>query len=279
MSSSIPNVTPKPNREWKRFRFPESLYPFGGWLLVLAFLAFSNSYLNIQLERLPKMFGRIQEVIVTRYFPPDIAYITDRTYAEYVVETIQMAYLGTLFGVLIALPLCWFGAYNMTPNRRLVYPLARFTTMSARAVHQIIWALIFVAILGFGMLSGVIALTLGCLGFAGKLFAEEIEGINMGPVEAMRATGANELQVMLFGVWPQIRVAFTGICIYTWDVTFRSATVVGFVGAGGMGFYLKRNVMQLETERVAAIILSILVLVLISETLSAYARRKVRAMK
>jgi phosphonate transport system permease protein len=84
---------------------------------------------------------------------------------------------------------------------------------------------------------------------------------------------------MLFGVWPQVRVAFTGIAIYTWDVAFRAATVVGFFGAGGMGWYLKRNVLQIETERVAAIILSIIVLVIISEALSAWARRAVMKMK
>ena len=101
----------------------------------------------------------------------------------------------------------------------------------------------------------------------------------MGPVEAMRATGANLFQVMVFGVFPQVRVAFTGIGIYTWDVAFRAATVVGFVGAGGMGWYLKRAVLQIQTERVAAIILSIVVLVLVSEVVSAYARNRVMKMK
>ena len=150
-------------------------------------------------------------------------------------------------------------------------------TMSCRAVHEMIWAILFVSILGYGMLAGVLALTLFCTGFAGKLLAEEIEAIDMGPVEAMQSTGANLFQTMIFGVFPQIRVAFTGIAIYTWDVAFRAATVVGFFGAGGMGWYLKRNVLQIETERVAAILISILILVMISETVSAWARG--RAMK
>ena len=126
---------------------------------------------------------------------------------------------------------------------------------------------------------GVLALTFFCAGFAGKLFAEEIEAIDMGPVEAMRATGANLFQVIVFGVFPQVRVAFTGIGIYTWDVAFRAATVVGFVGAGGMGWYLKRAVLQIQSERVAAIILSIVVLVLVSEVVSALARVRVMKMK
>jgi len=142
-------------------------------------------------------------------------------------------------------------------------------------VHETIWAILFVTILGFGMMAGVFALTMFCIGFAGKLFAEEIEAIDMGPVEAIRATGASELAVMAYGVFPQVRVAFTGIGIYTWDVAFRAATVIGFFGAGGMGWYLKRNVLQIETHRVAAILVSIIVLVLVSEAVSAWARARV----
>jgi phosphonate transport system permease protein len=190
-----------------------------------------------------------------------------------------MAYLGALFGLILTVPVAWFAAYNMTPSRRYVYPVARLFSMSCRAVHEMIWAILFVSILGYGMFPGVLALTLFSAGFAAKLFAEEIEAIDMGPVEAMRATGVNLFQVMVFGVFPQVRVAFTGIAIYTWDVAFRAATVVGFFGAGGMGWYLKRNVLQIETERVAAIILSIIVLVLISEAISAWARNAVMRMK
>jgi phosphonate transport system permease protein len=167
----------------------------------------------------------------------------------------------------------------MTPSRYYVYPVARFITMGCRSVHEMIWAILFVSILGFGMLAGVLALTFFCTGFAGKLFAEEIEAIDMGPVEAIRATGGNLFQVMVFGVFPQVRVAFTGIAIYTWDVAFRAATVVGFFGAGGMGWYLKRNIMQIETHRTAAILLSILLLVLISEVVSAWARDRISKSK
>ena len=266
-------------RTWRRFKFPGSLYRYLGLLFALAFLSFSVSYLNIPLERFLGMFGRIGNTIADRYYPPDIAYIVDKDYIGSVFETIQMAYLGALFGMLAAIPLGWFGAYNVSPSKRFIYPVARLVTMSARAVHETIWAILFVTILGFGMLAGVLALTMFCIGFAGKLFAEEIEAIDMGPVEAIRATGANELQVMIYGIFPQVRVAFTGIGIYTWDVAFRAATVVGFFGAGGMGWYLKRNVLQIETQRVAAILLSIVVLVLISEAISAFARARVAKAK
>ena len=266
-------------KDWSRIKYPDSFIRYGLWLSTLLFLTFSIEYLDIPLKRLMGMLDRMGYTLANRYYPPDIEYIMDVDYMEYVIETIQMAYLGSLFGLLITLPLGWFGAYNLTPSRRFIFPIARLITMGFRAVHEMIWAIIFVSILGFGMLPGVMALTFFCTGFASKLFAEEIEAIDMGPVEAIRSTGANLFQVMIFGVFPQVRVAFTGIAIYTWDVAFRAATVVGFFGAGGMGWYLKRNVLQIETERVAAILLSIVILVLISEFFSAVTRDRVMKMK
>ena len=273
-------ITPKSApREWRRFRFPQSLYRWGGALLALVFLSSSIIYLNIPLERFFNMFGRVGALITGRYYPPELEYVTEPDYLASVFDTIQMAYLGALFGMIMAVPLGWFGSYNMTPSKRYVYPIARLAAMSTRAVHETIWAILFVTILGFGMMAGVLALTMFCIGFAGKLFAEEIEAIDMGPVEAIRSTGASELAVMVYAVFPQVRVAFTGIGIYTWDVAFRAATVVGFFGAGGMGWYLKRNVLQIETLRVSAILISIIILVLASEAISAWARARVAKAK
>jgi phosphonate transport system permease protein len=266
-------------RQWSRFKYPQSLIRYGILLGVLMFLAYSVYYLNIPLERFMGMFGRIGDLLVDRYYPPDLEYIADRDYLSSVVETIQMAYLGALFGLLVAIPLGWFAAFNVSPSKRFVYPVARLVSMACRSVHEMIWAILFVTILGFGMLPGVLALTMFCIGFAGKLFAEEIEAIEMGQVEAVRAMGGNKLQVFVFGVFPQVRVAFAGIAIYTWDVAFRAATVVGFVGAGGMGWYLKRNVMQIETERTAAILLSIIALVVVAEIFSAWARSRIARAK
>ena len=212
-----------------------------------------------------------------RYYPPDIDYILDSEYIHYVVETIQMAYLGALFGILFSIPLSWFASYNMSPNKRFLYPAARFILMLCRSVHEMIWTILFVTIIGFGMLPGVLALTLFSIGFTGKLFSEEIEAINIGQVEAIQATGANSLQVFVYAVLPQVKVGWTGISIYTWDAAFRAATVVGFFGAGGMGWYLRRTVQQIESTRVAAILFSIIALVIISEVTSAWARMKVGA--
>ncbi|MDX1529170.1 MAG: phosphonate ABC transporter, permease protein PhnE, partial [Gammaproteobacteria bacterium] len=216
MTAQSDSITPtgKP-LEWRRFRFPRDLIRFGALLLVLVFLVWTTEYLGIPLERFITMWPKLFGVFADRYYPPDIEYVLERNYLASVVDTIQMAYLGMLFGVLAAIPLAWFASFNMSPSRRFVYPAARLVLMGARAVHETIWTILFVTILGFGMLAGVLALTVFCIGFAGKLYAEEIEAIDPGPVEALRATGANQIQVMIYGVWPQVRVAFTGIAIYT----------------------------------------------------------------
>ncbi|MEM7170764.1 MAG: phosphonate ABC transporter, permease protein PhnE [Pseudomonadota bacterium] len=261
--------------DWRQTRRPGLLIRWGIFLAALVFLTYAMDFLKVDMARILGLFGRVGALIADRYYPPEMSYVLQKDYLASVLETVQMAYLGGLFGIILAIPLAWFASYNMTLGRRSFYPLSRLTIMGCRSVHEMIWTILFVTVVGFGMLSGVLALTMFCIGFAGKLFAEEIEAIDMGPVDALRATGANELQVMVYAVWPQVRVAFTGISIYTWDVAFRAATVVGFFGGGGMGWYLKRSVQQIESQRVAAILLSIIALVVVAELLSAWARLRV----
>lgn len=265
----------KPLPEWRRFKFPQSLYKYG-WLLASLWLAnWALGYLNIDLARLPGIFGRIGEVLAQRYYPPDVAYLLKPDYLAAVLDTFKMSYVATVLGMLVAMPLAWWASFNMTPSRRSIYPVARLAIMSCRSVHEMIWTIIIVAIVGYGMLPGTLAMTLFCIGFSGKLLAEAVEAIRPGPVEAIRATGANELQVFIFAVLPQVRVAWTGIAIYTWDVVFRAATVVGFFGAGGMGHHLREAVQRIESQQVAAIILSIVAIVLAMEIISARVRRRI----
>jgi phosphonate transport system permease protein len=260
---------------WSRFRYPQSLYKYGALLGSLAFIAFALDYLNIPLERLPGMLGRMGEMLGRRYFPPNIGHIMNADYWHSVVETLQMSYLATVVGIALSIPLAWFASFNMTPSKRFLYPVARLIIMACRSVHEMIWTILLVAMLGFGMLPGAVALTLFCIGFSGKLFSEAIEAIKPGQVDAIRATGANNLQTFVFAVLPQVRVAWTGITIYTWDVVFRAATVVGFFGAGGMGWYLRESVQRVASKDVAAILLSIIAVVVISELLSAWLRTRI----
>lgn len=265
----------RPARTWSRYSTSETLVRQGTVLAILVFLGYSLYFLDVDVSRLLGAFGGMYTVIAQRYCPPDISYVADRGYLSAILATLQMSFLGATVGVLLAIPLAWFSAYNVTPSRRYLFPLGRLGVISCRAIHETIWTILFVSVLGFGMLAGVSALTMFCIGFAGKLFADEIEAVDKGPIHAIRAAGGNELQVFLWAVVPQVRVAFTGIAIYTWDVAFRAATVVGFFGGGGMGWYLKRNIQQLENTKVSAIILSIIGVVLVAEFISGWLRARV----
>jgi len=264
---------------WSRYSFPESLWSFGTVLAILVFLGYSLHFLNIDVLVMLTALGKLGGVIADRFYPPEISYVTNPGYLSSILDTLQMSFLGGILGVILAIPLAWFSAWNVTPHRMIFFPLGRLCVISSRAIHETIWTILFVSILGFGMLAGVSALTMFCIGFAGKLFSDEIEAVDIGPVEAMRAAGANSFQVFIYAVMPQVRVAFTGIAIYTWDVAFRAATVVGFFGGGGMGWYLKRNVQQLENLRVGAIILSIIAMVLAAEFISSWLRDTVNRSK
>ncbi len=264
-----------PPLTWSRFKFPESLIKYGIFLVIFAFICVSVEYLNIHLGRFFTMFERLWNLFAYRYYPPEISYTLEGGYLSSMLETVQMAYLGALIGITLSIPIAWVAAFNVSPSRRFLYPIGRLIIMVSRSVHEMIWTILFVTILGFGMLPGVLALTLFSIGFAGKLFSEEIEAIHWGQVEAIQATGGNPIQVLIYAVLPQVKVAWTGIAIYTWDTAFRAATVIGFFGAGGMGWYLRRAVQQSQMTRVAAILLSIIALVIVSEVVSAWARNKV----
>ncbi|MFO1328872.1 MAG: phosphonate ABC transporter, permease protein PhnE [Rubrivivax sp.] len=268
-------ATTEPLPEWKRFRFPHSLRTPAVLLAAAWFVSWALEVLRIDLDRLPGLFGRIGDVLSRRYWPPDFGYVTRPEFVDAIVDTFQMSYVATVVGLLIAVPLAWFASYNMTPSRRLLYPVCRLFVMACRSVHEMIWTIVLVAVVGFGMLPGTLAMTLFCIGFGGKLMAEAIEAIRKGPVEAIRATGAGHLQTFVFAVLPQVRVAWAGIAIYTWDVVFRASTVVGFFGAGGMGHHLRESVQKLETKQVSAIILTIVVIVIVAELFSAWARGRI----
>lgn len=269
------NASSKALPDWKRFRFPQSLYKYVALLAALAFVGWSLDVLKIDIERLPGLFERIGDVLARRYWPPDLAHVMQPDFLGAIVDTFQMSYVATVVGLLIAIPLSWFASFNMTPSRRFLYPVCRLFVMACRSVHEMIWTIVLVAVVGFGMLPGTLAMTLFCIGFGGKLMTEAIESVRKGPIEAIRATGAGHLQTFVFAVLPQVRVAWAGIAIYTWDVVFRASTVVGFFGAGGMGHYLRESVQKVESRQVTAIILTIVAIVIVAELTSAWARARI----
>jgi len=260
---------------WSPRKYPETLYRYMIYLFFLTFIGFSLHFLKIPITRLLTSFGPFGRILIQEYSPPDLTYISSIDFLKSVLETFQISVLATFLGLSFSVPISWLAAYNVTPNRLVCYPIGRLCIIVARAVDPVIWALLLVSLLGFGPFSGTLALIILAIGFTGKLFAEEIEAIDPGQVEAIKATGAGKIQIFFTAVIPQVKVAWVGISIYTWDAIFRASTILGFFGAGGMGWYLRRTTQTLAYEQTAAILLSILALVIISEITSIYIRKKI----
>jgi phosphonate transport system permease protein len=191
------------------------------------------------------------------------------------IETFMIACLGTLVGVIICIPAAWFGAQNVTPFKPVTYPLARLMMTLSRSIHEIVWALFFVAAVGLGALAGVLALAVRSLGFIAKMSAEAIEDIDPGPVEAIRATGGNGLQVILYGVLPQVLPQILSVIVFEWEINIRRSAVLGLVGAGGLGLVFFRQMNTFNYHGVTSVIIAILLLIFAGELVSYYARKAV----
>lgn len=189
-------------------------------------------------------------------------------------DTINIATLGTAIAIVIATPLAFLAAHNTTPSRFLVRPLALLIIVSSRSVNALIWGLLLVAVLGPGVLAGIIAIALRSIGFIGKLLYEAIEEIDLRQVEAIRATGASEAQVITYGIVPQILPAFATISVFRWDINIRESTVLGLVGAGGLGLALEASLNTLAWPQVSVILLIILATVVVSEWVTANVRKR-----
>jgi phosphonate transport system permease protein len=250
------------------------LWKFVGLLLFIAFAFWSVDVLKIPLERMLGMFGRLGTMISERLLPPEMAFAAEPRVVDSIIETIEMSILGAVIGTLITMPLAWFAAWNVTPSRAVLYPLARGIIVVTRGMPTLMWAMVLVAIFGFGPFAGMLALVKATIGFAGKLMAEQIEAIDMKRVEAIRATGANELDVLFYAVIPQVWANWVGIIIYNWDAQLRNSTILGFVGAGGMGLYLREQISIIEYQTAMAIIVVIIVMVVLSEAASHFLRHR-----
>ena len=187
-------------------------------------------------------------------------------------DTINIATLGTLIGIVLATPLAFLAASNTTPSVYFIRPVALAIIVASRSINSLIWALLLVLILGPGLLAGIIAIALRSIGFIGKLLYEAIEEINPRPIEALTSAGASGSQVISYGIMPQVLPAIAGIILYRWDINIRSSTVVGLVGAGGIGIQLNSSINSLQWSQVTVIFVMIIALVLAAEWVSAKVR-------
>lgn len=211
--------------------------------------------------------------IGSRMFPPRLSYIDKLLWPLW--DTINMATLGTMLGVLIATPIAFLAARNTTPSLLIARPIALFIIVASRSINSLIWALLLVSILGPGLLAGIIAIALRSIGFVGKLLYEAIEETEATQIEAVQATGASGAQLLNYGYWPQIAPAFWGISVFRWDINIRESAVLGLVGAGGLGLQLQASLAVLAWPQVTTILLVILATVVFSEWVSAKVRHAI----
>jgi phosphonate transport system permease protein len=176
--------------------------------------------------------------------------------------TFQIATLGSLLAALMALPLAMLVARNLRAPRLLAFGAKTVLDVS-RAVHTLVFGLILVGIVGLGPTAGVLAIALHSMGTYGKLFAESIESLDMAAVDAVRATGAGEAQVFFYGVWPSVLPQFVSHHLYVWEFNIRDSTILGLIGAGGLGLLISEAVSLFQWSRLATLLIVVVALVMV----------------
>ncbi|WP_295503789.1 phosphonate ABC transporter, permease protein PhnE [Limnohabitans sp. Rim8] len=242
--------------------------------LLLGLLIFSFYRLDFSAMRIFTGLSKLLDV--TRLmFPPDPGWgPTLLRYLHAMVETVAIAFLGTLIAALLAFPLASLAARNTSINR-LVHFLSRRTFDTLRGVDTLIWALIWINVVGLGPFAGVLAIICSDLGSFGKLFSEAIEAADRKPVEGIASTGGSRIQQIRFGIVPQVLPVFLSQVLYYFESNTRSATIIGIVGAGGIGLILSEQIRTLEFQQVSFVILMILVTVSAIDWLCSKLRFKV----
>lgn len=192
-----------------------------------------------------------------------------------ILETIQMALIGTTIGTLIAIPFSILAARNLIKNA-VVRGIIRFILNLFRTLPDLLLAALFVAIVGIGSTAGVWTLAVFSFGMISKLFYETIETIDDGPLEALRAAGANNIQVVVFAVVPQVLNSFVSYFLYTFEINVRASTVLGYLGAGGIGVYLQRSLSSFRYDQTAVIVIAILLIVIVIDSVSNSLRERLQ---
>ena len=262
----------------KEIKFLKSIF---GWQILLGLVLTFVVGWNIVEVDLYKFFTKFGNAggILSGLFDPNFKILTLCLAA--LAETIYLALLATIFAIPLAFVLSFFAARNLMPRTPLgnaIYILIRTIATIFRSVEAIVWAIIFSVWVGIGPFAGMLALMVHSVAALTKLYSEQIENIDVGPVEAIKATGASTLQVWIFAVIPQIVSPFLAFTIYRWDINVRMATIVGFVGGGGIGLLLLQQQQLLRWHNVGIIIWLIALVVWSMDMISARVREKLQGM-
>ena len=257
---------------WQRFTLGERLARFSIYLCIVFTVAWAAHSVEIIVEFIwdaPEQIadmGRRMWPIAWGFYPKGIH--------GALIETLNIAAVATLLGVLMAVPVGFMAARNATPIWFL-NAIARFILVSTRSVNTLLWALFFVAVFGPGALAGTLAIAFHSIGFIGKLFSEAVEDAQRGAIEALTAAGASKLALIQYGYWPQVKPAFWGIALFRWDINVRESAVLGLVGAGGLGMALDTAINLFQWDRVALILATIFAVVIVAELVVTEIRKRI----
>ena len=253
----------------------------GYWLIpaiIIFLLLFGWSWIGMEYS-MAELFqpGQLTKLLAELIHPDTSDDIVSKVVKGMIV-TIQTAFLGTVLAVIITFPLSFFAAFNVTgesPLGRTVYFLFRSIFSLLRAIPALIVAIYFVALFGIGPFAGAMALAFHSIGQLGKLFAESIEQVEKGPIEAVTALGGNKPKVVWYAILPQVYPFFIAYSIFMWDINIRMSMVIGLVGAGGIGLFIYNHLGLFEYEKVSTALIGILIVVLSFDLFSGWVRKKI----
>ncbi len=252
-------------------KLPKKYKPFmiGILIIIVYYWAFTGTETSITnfVQGFPFVID-----FLGRMFPPDITHLGK--FLMKALETLQMAIVGSSIGALIALPLSFLAARNIMPNK-IIYHTVRTFFDIFRGINEIIWGLIFVSMVGLGPFPGVLALAAHVTGALGRYFSESIETVNPEIIKAIISTGANKVQVIVRGVIPQVKPLFTNYILYYLENNFRAATVLGLVGAGGIGMELLTSMRLFKNREVLTILIIMIIMITMIDRFSAFIRKRI----
>jgi len=267
LAARAPAVYP---RRWRRPPFIAN--PLWRWTIILAaglYLALALGTVEINWQRVAEGLPRGQRFLAA-FFPPDFVSRADEIF-DGILESLWMTVVATVIGIALSVPIALGAARNIAPMP--VYYACRAVLAVSRSFQEIIIAIFFVKLFGFGPLAGMLTIVVATIGFYGKLLAEDIEDMDPAPAEAVRAGGAGWFQWLNYGVQPQVMPRMIGLALYRFDINFRESAVIGIVGAGGIGATLNTAFDRYEFGTAAAILIVIIAIVMAVEYSSGFIRK------
>ncbi|MCM3029214.1 MULTISPECIES: phosphonate ABC transporter, permease protein PhnE [unclassified Niallia] len=256
---------------------PKKKYLFRTVIFILLALVYIWAFAGMPVNDIKETAGQISKAIFSGIFHPDWDYVylpEGEDLLRGLLDTLAIAILGTFISGILCVPFAFWAANNMSKGKAITSS-GKFVLSFIRTFPEIVMAILFIKAVGPGSFAGVLALGLHSIGMLGKLFSEEIESLDMGPTEALTATGANRMQVLWFAVLPQVLPGFLSYTLYRFEINIRAAAILGVIGAGGIGTPLIFALNSRDWDRVGIILLGIIVMVTIIDAISSFLRKRI----